>query len=197
MRFEVVHFPLVSGPHGTTGTVQHGNGILCSMSRDGVFTLDVFTHSCMENALQCACFTVAARALVKILQIAARPESVFEIDGFGPGAFDSKHFLENKRPAHKGNDYEQSHDELNQQRSIGDQRNKRKILGNSHFIKSKNIENPHVPAICIFRYSDPLIAGESFTHLFGDLIWYRSRPDSFSIHTNDCHTAFVQFIPIP
>ena len=137
MGLQTVHFTLVCGPHGTTGTVQNGNSILCSMSRDGVFALDVFTHTCMKNALQCTCFTIAARALVKILQIAARPESVFEIDGFGPGAFDSKHFLENKRPAHKGNDYEQSHNELNQQRSIGDQRNKRKILRNCHFIKYK------------------------------------------------------------
>ena len=75
----------------------------------------------MENPGKRAIQRTIADILIDTLQGTARPEALFKRNRLLPGPAKRHIFLENVRPAQKRDDQKARHNELDNQRCIGDQ----------------------------------------------------------------------------
>ena len=142
VHVERVEFALECGAHGAAGAVEHGTHV--ERIARCLLALDEFAHARFENAGQCAVLvTLAGRALVQCVQVAAGPEAALELFGLAAGRTDREHLAEDVGPAGQRHDQQQCHDQLHDQVRIGDQGEKRKVLGYVHRWAIRRLFNLH------------------------------------------------------
>ena len=126
MRFKRIHLALIGGAHGAARTVDRDIGVVAATAGQRGLGLVEFAHAGFKDAFHRADPAVAVLAvgrgvLVQGIEIAAGPEGAFEFLGLAARAADGKHLAENIHPAHDGNPNQQSEDQLDQQRSFGNE----------------------------------------------------------------------------
>src|SRR5471032_483458 len=129
VHFEHIHFTLERSAHRAAGTVENGRRIVHA----AFFAFQELTHARFENPFQRTnCVAVVGSALIKRLQVAARPEIAFEALGLIPCTPNGKPLADDVSPRQQRQQQQQRHDGLRQQAGMDDERNDRQVLCSVH-----------------------------------------------------------------
>src|SRR5690606_16247826 len=102
MRLKIIHFPLISCPHGATGAVKQSVRACADASR-----LEEFRHTGVEGASQGAVLVASCRnRLLQYRQVAARPEVVLEALCLFRSPFEGGALAENVCPGQDGDTHQ-------------------------------------------------------------------------------------------